>query len=481
MLAAMPVVIAGYFLMVAGDVWPGLQVAFYVSANGTFALSCLTVAVRNRDLRPIMLCLAAGALLGASGDVMFYVLAVVQDTVEYPSIADVAYLGAYPGIAAGLLLIVRRRTPGWDGASAVDAAIVAIGAGYLVYEFIIAPTMDVTTGNIATLVSVAYPLGDLMTIMVGARLVLGAGPRSPSLALIAGYLAAALYADTAYSVQSLAGTYTASNYLDAIWMVAGYLFAAAVLHPSAAQMVSPSRTGTPDAGTARLAVLAVAAVTAPTSMLIQFARGGEPHIVAAGLSCNALFLLVLLRMAGLVRAQRRAAITDGLTGLHSRRHFEETLRRAMAAAHRRGEPLGLLLLDIDHFKTVNDTYGHGGGDRVLIEVTRRLSRLVRPGDVAARYGGEEFAVLLPGAGPEETMKIAERIRHGVAAEPIAIGADVLCRVTVSVGAAGVPALREVDELVLAADRALYAAKHAGRDRVAAATVSAAASVAVAVA
>ncbi|WP_203758870.1 GGDEF domain-containing protein, partial [Actinoplanes octamycinicus] len=466
-LAAAPVVIAIYYWLVALDLWPGAQVGLYVSANAAFAAACLVVAARNRALRPVMLCLAAAAGCGVAADLLFYVLALVHDEVAYPSVADIGYLAAYVTMAAGLLMIVRRRTPGWDGASGIDAAIVAVGAGYLAYEFLIAPTINVTSGNLTTLVSVAYPLGDLMLIMVGARLVLGAGPRSPSLYLIAGYLGCGLYADTAYTIQSLDGTYQPGNYLDAIWIAGSYLFAAAVLHPSAAKMIAPSQVTTPDATPARLTVLAIAAITAPTSMLVQYARGGEPHVIAAGIACNALFLLVLARMAGLVRAQRLAAITDGLTGLRSRRYFEETLRHEVDRAARHGEPLGLLLLDIDHFKKVNDTYGHGGGDRVLIEVTHRLSQLVRPGDLAARYGGEEFAMLLPGAGPEETMEIAERIRRGVAAAPIAVSDGVLCHATVSIGAAGVPALRGVDELVLAADRALYAAKNAGRDRVAA--------------
>jgi two-component system cell cycle response regulator len=465
-LAAIPVVTTAYYLLVAHHMWAGAQVALYASANGVFGLSSLAVATRNRDLRPIMLVLALGALLGAGADILFYFLALVQGEVAYPSLADVGYLGYYPLVTAGLLMIVRRRTPGWDGASVIDAAIVAVGAGYLGYEFLIAPT--VSDLSLPNLVSAAYPLGDLMLIIVGARLLLGAGPRSPSLYLIAGWLGTSLYADIMYTTQTLQNTYTPANYLDAFWIAGAFMVAAAMLHPSATQMISPSRTTTPDATPARLAILAVAAITAPTSLLIQYARGGEPHVVAAGLACNALFLLVLARMAGLVRAQRLAAITDGLTGLRSRRYFEETLRHEVDRADKHGEPLGLLLLDIDHFKRVNDTYGHGGGDRVLIEVTHRLSELVRPGDLAARYGGEEFAMLLPGAGPEETLEVAERIRRGVAAAPIAVSDGVLCNVTVSVGAAGVPSLRDLDELVLAADRALYAAKGAGRDRVAAA-------------
>jgi two-component system, cell cycle response regulator len=467
-LGAAPIAIAAYYLLVHLGILPGTQVALYVSANAAFAGAALVVARRDRELRPIMLLLAASGLASVAADITFYFLALVDGEVAYPSIADIGYLAAYPLMAAGLLLIIRRRTPGWDGASAIDAAIVAVGAGYLVFEHIVAPTIQVTSGTFTQLVSAAYPVGDLMLIMVGTRLILGAGPRSSALRLIGGYLGLVLFADTMYSIQSLDGTYHVANYLDAIWMTSGFLFAAAVLHPSAPKLIARSNAVTPDATTGRLVVLAVAAVTAPASLLIQHLGGRRPHVIVAAVVCIALFLLVLARMAGLVRLQRLAAITDGLTGLRSRRYFEETLRHEVDRAARHGDPVGLLLLDIDHFKQVNDTYGHGGGDRVLIEVTHRLRALVRPGDLAARYGGEEFAVLLPGATPGETLEVADRIRRGIGGAPIAVGDGVLRAVTVSVGAAGVPALRDADELVLAADRALYAAKNAGRDRVASA-------------
>jgi two-component system cell cycle response regulator len=469
-LAAAPVVIGVYYWVThhtAGS--SGASAALYCSANGCLAICALIAARRHRAVRPMMLLVAAGALAWLGGDLIYFVLALGGGEVPYPNLADISYLAAYPLNAVALLLIVRRRTPGWDGASAIDAAIVAVSAAYLVYELVIAPTVSVTTGNVATVVSVAYPAGDLMMIMVGARLLLGAGPRTTSLKMLGGYLVLTLYADTVYSVQTLDGTYQAANYLDAVWMGASMLLAAGVLHPSLPQMVAPSSTSTPDATPGRLMVLALAAVVAPATMVAQTFHSGRPHVLVAGVACIVLFLLVLGRMTGLVRAQRHAAITDGLTGLHSRRFFEQSLRAEAARAARSGGELGMLLLDIDHFKTVNDTYGHSGGDRVLVEVAHRIGRLARPGDLVARYGGEEFAVLLPGAGPAQASEVAERIRRGIGGVPIAVAGSRLYRVTASVGVAGLAgAGHDIDELVLAADRALYAAKNAGRDRVAAA-------------
>jgi diguanylate cyclase (GGDEF)-like protein len=172
-------------------------------------------------------------------------------------------------------------------------------------------------------------------------------------------------------------------------------------------------------------------------------------------------------MAGLVAAQRRLAITDSLTGLYTRRFFQEEMRVESARASRGDTGLGLLLLDVDEFKRINDTFGHPAGDRVLQELAGRLQASCRPGDIIARYGGEEFAVLLSGAAPAVVTEIAERIRRGVASQPLRIEDGLISvPVTVSVGAATLPrdGVTE-DAVVRAADRALYEAKRTGRNRV----------------
>ncbi|GAA4609722.1 diguanylate cyclase (GGDEF)-like protein [Actinoplanes octamycinicus] len=468
LIAAAPVVIGVYYWVLSlGDAWAGVQMALFVSANATLAVACLIAARRHRGMRWMLLLLGAAALAAAAGDVIYYILAIIYPQAPVPNVSDIAYLLQYPLMAAGLLLIVRRRTPGWDGASAIDAAIVAVSAGYLAYEFIIAPSMDGSAGLLANVVAAAYPVGDLMLITVGARLMLGAGQRPVPLRMLGGYLALILYADMTYAIQQLNGTYQDGNHLDAVWMAASFLLAAGMLHPAVPVMAAESSTATPDATVGRLAMLAMAASTASTSLIVQVLRHRSPHVLIAGIACNVLFMLVLARMVGLVQAQRLAAITDGLTGLRSRRYFEQSLRTEAIRAARTRHPLSMLLLDIDHFKKVNDTFGHDGGDRVLIEVAHRLGKTVRPGDLVARYGGEEFAVLLPSADHDTATAIAEQVRCGVGAVPIAVGDGRLHRVTVSVGVAFLPVeTDDASSLVLYADRALYAAKNAGRDRIA---------------
>jgi diguanylate cyclase (GGDEF)-like protein len=159
-----------------------------------------------------------------------------------------------------------------------------------------------------------------------------------------------------------------------------------------------------------------------------------------------------------------ASRTDPLTGLANRRHFAEQLSFALDAT-RPGQALGLLLLDIDHFKRTNDTYGHAAGDAVLREVARQLSAVVRSGDIVARIGGEELAVVMPGGGRPDVLRVAgERVRLLVASATVQHD-DSEVPFTVSVGAASSLDAPSADNLLAAADRAMYAAKRRGRDRV----------------
>lgn len=162
--------------------------------------------------------------------------------------------------------------------------------------------------------------------------------------------------------------------------------------------------------------------------------------------------------------------TDALTGLYNRRHLEEECGKQQSIACRHGDPLSLILLDIDHFKRVNDSYGHPAGDLVLREFARRLSGQIRAGDIAGRWGGEEFLVILPRTGLDGARTLGERIRLATSATPTdAAGQDI--PVTVSGGCAVGP-IDTVEELVAQADALLYRAKAAGRDRiVSAATAS----------
>ncbi|MBM4366718.1 MAG: diguanylate cyclase [Deltaproteobacteria bacterium] len=168
-------------------------------------------------------------------------------------------------------------------------------------------------------------------------------------------------------------------------------------------------------------------------------------------------------LGALDRAKRELealATSDGLTGLANHRAFQSRLGAELRRALHAGRPLSLLLVDVDHFKRLNDSFGHPAGDEVLRQLGRLLRDALRPGDTVARYGGEEFAVILPGAAARAAGVVAGRLNAAVRNHPWR-----LREVTVSVGHATADAtVVDASDLVARADQALYAAKHAGRDR-----------------
>lgn len=159
------------------------------------------------------------------------------------------------------------------------------------------------------------------------------------------------------------------------------------------------------------------------------------------------------------------AIRDGLTGLFNHNYFYQVLHRDFMLAHRHGTDIACLLLDLDHFKLINDTYGHPCGDAVLREVATLVKDQVRSTDLVARYGGEEFAVLLPHTSLAGAKVLAEQIRTSVASHPFHAETETF-RITTSIGAASLQAHRPElpRDLLALADRALYQAKAAGRNR-----------------
>ena len=168
----------------------------------------------------------------------------------------------------------------------------------------------------------------------------------------------------------------------------------------------------------------------------------------------------------LQREYKRNAMIDGLTSLYNRRWIDDSLPRFLARYSRSGQRLAVLLLDVDHFKKFNDTYGHPAGDRVLISVSSTLKQGLRPTDYVARYGGEEFLVILPDTDEEGAVVAAERLRLAVSeAQVTTADGALLPRVTISLGGALCTPNQSMTALISAADTALYQSKHRGRNRV----------------
>ncbi|SDT60712.1 GGDEF domain-containing protein [Actinoplanes derwentensis] len=408
--------------------------------------------------------LAAGQLLYAVADGMTVADDYLSGEFLEPTPADLLYFGYYLLVAAAVLLFIRRRTPGWDLPSAIDALVVAFSAGLLSWIYVLEPlTSDSELPLNAKLTQSAYPVLDLMLLILAVRLVMGAGTRGPVLYLVLGSLALMLGVDSAYLATTIAeGGAVIETSLDCLWMISIALLGSAALHPGISNFDRRTDTAVPDASPIRLAVLAVAVLMAPGVQFLEWLRGDPVGVPLISGACAVMFLLVLARMSGLVAAQRRAAVTDGLTGLHTRRYLAEALTTECRRAARSGHAVGLLMIDVDHFKRINDGYGHPAGDQVLREVSRRLKAATRAGTVVARYGGEEFAVLCPHTAPRELQSLAERLRAETAGLPVEIGGELLS-VTVSVGAAVLTG-PDPETLIHQADKALYQAKTDGRNR-----------------
>lgn len=184
---------------------------------------------------------------------------------------------------------------------------------------------------------------------------------------------------------------------------------------------------------------------------------GEPVVI--GIDHN------ITRWKVAERELQRLAQEDALTGLANRRYFSLEAERAIDRAERYGEVLGLIMLDIDHFKRINDAHGHQAGDQALVEAVRCMTAILRKSDLAGRWGGEEFIVLLPHTSAEEGLQVAKRLCDALAANPVQITPELTLSLSFSAGFALRHAGEQLDALIGRADAALYQAKNRGRNQV----------------
>jgi diguanylate cyclase (GGDEF)-like protein len=462
-------VLAAYYIVPGGRGGPEAvwKVALYCSVSAS-AVGAIAIGIwRNRPTRPLAwyLVLLSQAVY-ATGDVNFYIRNDLLKLTQYPSISDVFYLLHYPVLIVALVIFIRRRSPGGDRAALIDAGVLAVTAAMLSWIFVIAPSINSPGQSaLSRATSAAYPIMDVIMLAMALWLLVGTGRRTRSFWLLGAALVLLFATDTTYALQQIAGTYHPGGFLDGMWVGYYLLIGACALDPSMVQLGDPSPTKSRVPTATRFIGLGIAAVAVPSVLLIEQGRNTLYvfPVIAAGTAL--LFVLVILRLMGMVSEQRRIAVVDLLTGLRNRRYFETHYEIDCARAKRSGLPLSMVLFDIDFFKSVNDGYGHAAGDRVLREIADRLRLGMRQGDVLARYGGEEFVILLAGAGADEAQRTATRLSNAIKSEPFEVSADLQIHVTASAGIVTYPDhVRTPADLASAADRALYAAKSAGRDR-----------------
>ncbi len=195
----------------------------------------------------------------------------------------------------------------------------------------------------------------------------------------------------------------------------------------------------------------------------------QPGIGTQFLQHLAAVLSACIENARLQESIKQLGLRDPLTGVNNRRYFDQRLQEEVSLAHRHAQPLSCLFLDLDHFKRINDNYGHQAGDQVLKQSAQIFSACMRNSDVLARYGGEEFVILLPNTAHHDAFEVAERIRQHIAQTQFGISDNLQLQVTLSIGLATLgdenTAITTAQQLVQAADQAVYHAKESGRNRV----------------
>jgi diguanylate cyclase (GGDEF)-like protein len=453
---------AGYFLTQPGG-WP--QVWLQVAIGYVATTAIVVGAIRNaHGERGIWWCFAVGVFGNCTGILVEAYINWRHPEFAFPSWADLFYLSLYPAVALGLALLIRKRTAQRDWGTLVDATTVTAGLGLLAWIFMIRPAAsDTSIGLLGHIASVSYPVGDVVLVAMTVRLQLGARTRTPSFWFVSGSLLAFLGGDTAWAVinqmQWEPNDFTQAI-LKVVFLSAYTLFGAAALHPSARDFGGRERPQPPRLSNAMIALLTMASLIAPVLLIFQVVRHQITDGLAIAVGSLALVLLVVTRMAQLLRQLeqqsrkvRELSHTDELTGLPNRRAWTVELPRAIEHARRQGVALSVAMLDLDHFKLFNDTYGHPAGDRLLKAAGAAWQERLRGVDYLARYGGEEFLVLLPDAEATRAVEVVDRLRVGT---PLGQ--------TFSAGVATWDGRETSEELVARADAALYRAKQAGRNR-----------------
>ena len=257
---------------------------------------------------------ALGLLLFGLGDIYTYSYPrLFHVDVPFPSAGDALYIAVYPALMAGVLLLVRRRNPQRDRAGLIDALIMTLGLALVSWIVLIAPYVhDNSLSVLPKLVSIAYPLGDILLLAAAIRLAVDAGKRQPAFYLLALSIVTLLLTDFAYGVLTLHGAYTHQIILDVGW-IGFYLFwGAAALHPSMRELDEPAPERQPRLTWRRLVLLTLATLIAPGIEFAQDVRRGDLDLVLTIAVSGILFALVVARMAGLVRQRERHIVREGI-------------------------------------------------------------------------------------------------------------------------------------------------------------------------
>ncbi|GII06050.1 putative bifunctional diguanylate cyclase/phosphodiesterase [Planobispora takensis] len=486
-LAVLGLAVAAVGLFVSGDAGVGIR-----SALQTVSAIVMIAAVRTR--RPAVPAawwlLAAGMAVWAGSDLLWTVWYFTAEGGQVPPLIDMAYLAAYPLLVAGLMKLPGNAIRGGNLAVMLDAMVVVLGLAFVYWTVTFNPYggLRALTGR-ELLMASTYPLADTAVAFMALRLWFTHGLRNHSYALVGLAFAGMTFGDVAYALMLQRGESWSYGLLgNAGWLVWFVLMAVAALHPSTARagQVPAARLTT-----ARSLIFLLMACAGPFSLMLNFDAGSlvdtSDFAVPLSLFAALMAFLVFRLISNSNTADRRArlldeqaaelsraldeqqalqsllshrAMHDHLTGLGNRALFQDRLEQV---TQRHGDTAALLMLDLDGFKAINDTYGHPAGDQLLIQAGQRLRGILREDDTLARLGGDEFAVLMENTTAGQAVEAAERVVEAVA-QAFVVGQHSF-HVTTSVGLYMITEVSEAQDVLRDADLALYAAKSGGKNQI----------------
>ncbi len=455
-LAGMTGLIAGIFAA------PSLRPALWGGVGLLSAAGIVTGVMRNRPSRlwPWGL-MAAAALVSATGDVLYFLVRDPSST-ALTSVADLLYLAMFPVAAAGLFLLGRSSDWNRDRAGLIDTFTVTLVLALLTWVVLARPYMAALS-SLDDAVLAVFPIGDALLFAAGLRLMNSRRP-TPAMVLLVAGTGVRLLADVLYAFGIATGTWQAGTALDLGWIAFYAAWGAAGLHPSMARLTEPEALPEREVTARRVLIVALTSLVAPAVLLVQALSGRVVNGVLIAIVAAAVFLLNQWRLVEAANDHRRSLLHriqhDTLTGLANRARFSDRLAQAVAKAHAGGPTVGVLVIDIDEFRILNEAMGQSGGDEVLVDVAGRLTRIMGGQGLAARFGGDEFALLVILERPDDIETLAARTSAALGVPIAFAGREV--GVSVSIGCATTADAPAAPDLLSHADLALRAARSAGR-------------------
>ena len=446
----------------------GADAANWIGDSSMFGavVLCLWRAVAVGHERASWLLIGAGLSSWLFGDCYWNLALSTLSSPPVPSWGDLGYLLFYPLAGAGLILQIRHAAGSFPQGFVLDWTIGGLAVVAIMATVVFPDVLSISGGDLAQVVTnLAYPIGDLalLALLVGGLQLSGWRP-SGVWAFFGFGLVLSVAGDSIFLYQSAAGSYVDGTPLDALWTLGVLAMGLAAWRPV------PTRLGQ----RARWSASRPLAGFALSAVAILVWDHFNPLTATAAALAGLTLLAVVVRLlwalqvnSQLVVERQQEAYTDDVTGLANHRALLEVLHTELQRARRYARPVSVLFMDLDYFKSINDTCGHDAGDRTLGEFGEVVSAALRGMDTVGRWGGEEFVAVLSETGLQGATETAERICQQVAEHRFAATDGVT--VTCSIGVAEFPSHGlSSGDLLRRADEAMYEAKRAGRNRVLAA-------------